>query len=390
MPQDFGTDLLVSIRKDLHRNPEISGKEFSTSKRIYTVLKGFQPDALHTGIGGTGLAAFFKGAQPGPLIMVRSELDALPIKEVNSFEHRSQVSGVSHKCGHDGHMAIVTGVARYFSKNRPEKGEVMVLFQPSEETGEGAGRVVADPFFKERRPDAAIALHNLPGYPLNRVVLRNGVFASASKGMIVRLHGKTSHAAEPQKGLTPSMAVSDIIRDLSYLENEPVFRSFVLLTIIHVRVGEIAFGTTPGEAVVMATLRAYDNNEMDMLADKAVDIVQRNSRLHGLRCDVSWTEEFLATENDIQINNIVEQVAQKNGFDVTHMQRPFKWSEDFSYFTREIPGVLFGLGAGENHPELHNPDYDFPDELIESGVKMFTGICEQLLTESVKWQKLLS
>ncbi len=390
MPEKPGVESLVAIRKKLHARPELSGKEHFTSRYIENILEELQPDSLSKNIGGQGVAAIFKGREPGPRIMVRSELDALPIKESNNFEHRSKVDGVSHKCGHDGHMAIAIGVARYFSINRPSKGELMVLFQPSEENGEGAGKVMSDPFMNENRPDFVLALHNLPGYPLNRVVLRNGVFASASKGMIVRLKGKTSHAAEPENGLSPAMAVSDIIRELMLLQNEPIFRSFVLLTIIHVRIGEIAFGTTPGEAVVMATLRAFENNEMELLSEKAVDIVERNARLYGLRCDISWTEEFYATENDVRINKVVEDVAEKNDLKVTHLQKPFKWSEDFSCFTREIPGVLFGLGAGENHPELHNPDYDFPDELIEAGVKMFTGTFEKLLIKSFKWQKLLS
>ncbi len=390
MPEKLGVGSLVSLRRELHSLPELSGREYKTSAHIARILKEFNPDLLQKNIGGTGVAALFRGKEKGPLIMVRSELDALPIQEVNSFKHRSGIEGVSHKCGHDGHMSIVVGVAHYFSGKRPSRGGVMVLFQPSEENGEGAQRVMEDPFMKEMRPDYVLALHNLPGYPVNRVVLRNGVFASASKGLIVRLKGKTAHAAEPENGLSPAMAVSDIIRELMLLQNDPIFRSFVLLTIIHVRIGEIAFGTTPGEAVVMATLRAFENKEMDLLSEKAVDVVERNARLYGLRCDVSWTEEFFATENDIRINKVVENIAQKNGFGITHLKKPFKWSEDFSCFTRELPGVLFGLGAGEDHPELHNPDYDFPDELIETGVTMFTGVCEQMLIKSSKWQKLLS
>lgn len=390
MPEELGVDSLVSLRKELHAGPELSGREHKTSGRIAGILEELNPDILRENIGGTGVAALFRGEEKGPLIMVRSELDALPIQEVNDFEYRSVIDGVSHKCGHDGHMAIAVGVARYFSKNRPGRGGIMVLFQPSEENGEGAQRVMEDPFMKEMRPDFVLALHNLPGYPVNRIVLSNEVFASASKGLIVRLNGKTAHAAEPEKGLSPAMAVSDIIRELMQLQNEPIFRSFVLLTIIHVRIGEIAFGTTPDKAVVMATLRAFDNNEMELLSEKAVDIVEQNARHYGLRCDVSWTEEFLATENDMRVNKVVENVAHRKGYDVSHLKQPFKWSEDFSCFTREIPGALFGLGAGENHPELHNPDYDFPDELIETGVTMFTGVCEQMLIKSFEWQKLPS
>jgi amidohydrolase len=267
-------ELLVNLRKELHKFPELSGYEEMTSIRISRFLKELEPDEIIGNIGGKGLAASFRGNSTEPRVMIRAELDALPINESNDFDYRSTVSGVSHKCGHDGHMAIAAGVAKNFATERPAKGEMIVLYQPSEENGRGAYEVVNDPLFDSIQPDYILALHNLPGFERNEIILRDGVFAMASVGMIINLAGRTSHAAEPENGISPTKAVSRILNELPVLADRKEFRHFTLATIIHVKIGEVAFGTNPGEAVVMATLRAYDNVEMEKLTGMAEKLVK--------------------------------------------------------------------------------------------------------------------
>ena len=370
---------LIALRKELHKFPELSGYEEVTSQRISSFLEKLKPDQIMNNIGGYGVAARFKGEIPGPRVMIRAEMDALPINESNSSDHNSTVSGVSHSCGHDGHMAIAAGVASCFAATRPERGELVVLFQPSEENGKGAFKVLNDVQFSSVMPDYILALHNLPGFALNEIVLRDGVFSMASVGMITELKGKTSHAAEPENGVSPSKAVARIIMDLPGLPERSEFRHFALATIIHTRIGEIAFGTTPGDAVVMATLRAYDNDEMEQMVVLAEELVRQIAESEGLAVSVEWTEKFPATLNDRLLNEIAVEKGEEMGLKINHIKDAFKWSEDFGWFTHKFKGLLFGIGAGKGHPELHNPDYDFPDEISETGIGLLTSVSRELL-----------
>jgi len=374
METTYNRSQLIRLRRKLHQYPELSGNEYQTARIIREALEEAAPDRIVEHLGGAGLAAVYEGSKPGPTLLFRCDLDALPIDEVNTFEYKSEYPGVAHKCGHDGHMTIITGLAMAISANRPEEGRVVLLYQPSEENGQGAARVLEDNKFDALRPDYVFALHNLPGFPTGAVVLRKGTFAAASKGMINRLYGKTAHAGEPENGLTPAPAMAGIIQQLTALADDDAFEDFTLTTIIHARLGEIAFGTTPGYAEVMATLRTYSNADMDKLTRQSMDVVERMAHSYGLKSEISWTEEFPATVNNSQVVDLIEQVARENQQQVIHIEEPLRWSEDFSNFTLKYPGALFGLGSGEKTPQLHNPDYDFPEEIIDRGIEIFYGI----------------
>lgn len=371
---------LIAFRKYLHKYPELSKKEYKTAKKIKEFLNRNHPDELIEGLGGTGLAAVFNGKEEGKTVLVRADIDALPIAEINDFEHKSVFPDVGHKCGHDGHTTILIGLATVLHKNSPEKGRVVLLFQPSEETGEGADMVLRDPKFSRLEPDFVFALHNLPGYETSSIVIRDGHFAAASKGMTVKLFGRTSHAANPELGITPSLAVAEIIQKLSALStSREGFKDFKLITIIHTRIGEIAFGTTPGYAEVRATLRSFRNDDMEVLTNQAIEIIEKASDNYGLTEEISWQEEFPATINSNDCVNLLREVADENQFNIVEPEQPFRWSEDFGYFTLKYPGALFGLGSGKNHPSLHNPDYDFPDEIIPTAITVFDGVLRKLL-----------
>jgi amidohydrolase len=368
---------LTKLRRELHKNPELSGKEKETAKRVKSFLKKHKPDKIVEDIGGHGIAAVFQGNTDGPSVLFRCDLDALPISETNTFNYKSKNKGVAHKCGHDGHMTIITGLAQAIANNRPQKGRVILLYQPSEENGMGAGYVLEDPKFESIKPDFVYALHNLPGFPKKSIITNHSIFASASKGMIIRLHGKTSHAGEPENGNSPAIAMADLVKELTYLPNKEDFKSFTLITVIHARLGEIAFGTTPGYAEVMATLRAHTNEDMEKLSEKAMELVEYHTKVNNLKYETEWTEEFLATENNNNAVNIVQKAGEANELNIIKRNEPFRWSEDFSRFTKDYPGALFGLGAGEETPQLHNPDYDFPEEIIETGIKVFYEIYKE-------------
>lgn len=371
---------LLELRKQIHHNPELANKEFNTAKRLIEFIKKFKPDKIIENIGGTGIAFLFESGNPGPTVMFRSELDALPIFEINTFDYKSKNVGVSHKCGHDGHMVMVAGIAESLLNARPSIGRVILLYQPAEETGEGAFSVVSDPEFKKLKPDYIFALHNLPGFKKGKIIIRENTFAAASKGIIIRLEGKTSHAAEPENGLSPAIAISDLIKHLNNLpSNLKELNDFALLTIIHVQLGEAAFGTSPGTAVLMGTLRAFNNDDMKLLSDEAINIANEISEREKLKIDISWTEEFPATVNNSECVKIIQDSIKAYNFEFETVSTPFRWSEDFGHFTSSYKGAMFGLGSGERQPDLHNPDYDFPDEIIKFGVKTFEEIYKLIL-----------
>lgn len=366
------------LRRELHRCPEVSGKEYRTSEKLYARLKACQPDALIQ-FSNLGIAAIFQGAQPGKTVLVRGDFDALPIQETNSFDHRSVVPGVSHKCGHDGHAAVLYALARYWSVQRPANGTAILLFQPAEENGEGAKGVLADPQFADLQPDFAVAFHNLPGYPLHQVVIREGAFTAAAHSIIVKLHGKTAHAAEPELGLNPALAMAEITQRLHALQVSNLDRpDFRLVTPVFSTMGERSYGVSAGYGEVHFTLRAWDNAVMAKLEQDCVSEISAVAKAYGLTPEMGWTEHFFANQNQVKVVNAIRAAAQENKLNLKERLTPFKWGEDFGVFTEKFPGAMFGVGAGMEHPALHHPDYDFPDEIIGTAVQLFVSIYSQL------------
>ena len=365
---------IIALRHTLHQHPELSNHEVKTSALIHDFINDYQPDDIIK-LSKTGIAFVFNGKEKGETILFRAELDALPIKEINNIKHSSVNANISHVCGHDGHMAILAGLAQKIAGNRPAKGRVVLLFQPAEEIEQGARDVVNDPNFVQIEPHYVFALHNIPGFDLNTVLIKNGTFASASKGMTVKLYGKTSHAAEPENGISPANAIAGIITALNELVGRKhLFKDLSMLTYIHILMGEISFGTSPGYAEMRITLRAYENDDMNLLTGKAENIINEISKSEKLRNEISYSEIFPATVNNDECIRFLEQSATENDLKIEYIKSPFKWSEDFAYYSGKYRSVLFGLGAGIHHAQLHNPDYDFPDDLIETGIDLFYRI----------------
>ena len=273
-------------------------------------------------------------------------------------------------------MAILTAVAQYYSNNRPKAGRVILLFQPAEETGEGAKKILEDKASEQLKPDFVFALHNAPKYPLGEVLIKTGTICCASRGMIIRLTGKTAHAAQPETGNSPVKAVYQLLplfEQLPMLINSQ--SDFTFATIVGVKIGEKAFGTSPSDAEIYVTLRSEHDIEMKRLVDIVNEKITSLSIAHKLTYSIEYEDVFDATVNHEKAVEIITHAL--NDEPVNHLTRPFRWSEDFGQFTRLHCGALFGLGAGENTPALHNPDYDFPDQLIETGSRYFIKIIEQ-------------
>ncbi|MFH1810755.1 MAG: amidohydrolase [Pseudomonadota bacterium] len=371
---------IAEFRHTLHACAEPSGDERRTAGLVRTFLQQHPPDSVVEGLSGHGLAAVYKGRAKGPSVLLRAELDALPIAEQLDLPHASTSPGLAHKCGHDGHMAVLAAVARVLSRRRPDRGRAILLFQPAEETGAGAAQVLADPRWAALAPDWAFALHNLPGFALGQVIVRRGAFASASRGFIVELEGSSSHAAEPERGRSPALAMAQLIQSLSALPQDlTALHEGAKATVIHARLGDVAFGTTPGRATVMATLRSHDDTLMTRLVARCEQLARGTAATYGLGVRTSWTEVFPATHNHDAAQALVLGAARELQLDVFEPAQPFAWSEDFGHITAAHRGCLFGLGAGVDHPALHSPGYDFPDALISTGAAMLERVVRQIL-----------
>ncbi|WP_210878403.1 amidohydrolase [Roseovarius autotrophicus] len=371
---------LTAFRHALHETPELSGEEAGTAQRIKAALTGLAPDTLLTGLGGHGVAAVFAGPTPGPTVLFRCELDALPIEERNTLPHRSRNPGKGHLCGHDGHMAILLGLGRMLSRRRPARGRAVLLFQPAEETGAGAAAVLSDPQFETVSPDYAFSLHNMPGLPLGHVGLAPGPVNCASRGMAVTLTGKSAHASEPENGTSPMAAIAHLMPALTALSHgTPATPDFTLATVTHAQMGAPAFGIAPGEARLYVTLRTLTDDRMATLCTSAEAIIRDTAAAQGLGHDIAWHDIFAHCENHPEATRIIARALDT--LDLAHDKRglPMRASEDFGRFGHRARAAMLFLGAGGNHAALHNPDYDFPDALLPLGAGIFHRIARDLL-----------
>lgn len=371
---------LKQLRRELHQYPEVSGNEINTAIRIQNFLNKYSPTQILTNVGGTGILAIYEGKESGKTIVFRCELDALPIQEINTFNHKSVTENVSHKCGHDGHMAILCGFAKFLSENPLQKGKVVLLFQPAEENGKGAKAIYETKILEKIQPDYVYALHNLPGYPLHQLVVKNNTFTCAVNSIIIKLLGKTSHAGEPEKGHNPAMAISEIIKAFSEINQTDIHReNYCLITPVHITMGEKAYGISAGYGELHFTVRSDQNSKMKAIEEKLETMAESIALQHQLETNISWTESFKANENNKEAVDFVRKAAQCERLSVLEKEVPFTFGEDFGLLTQYFKGAMFGLGAGESCPALHNPDYDFPDVLIESGVTIFKSITNEIL-----------
>jgi len=365
---------ITKIRQTLHKYPELSGAESDTASFIKGYLERFDADEVISGIGGTGLLGIFNGKDPGAgkTLMIRAELDALAIRETSELPYTSENEGVMHACGHDGHMAMVLGVAKWLKNNRPKTGRVILLFQPAEETGLGAGAMLDDERFKDMHIDRAVALHNLPGYKKNSVYIKEDTFASASVGLKISFRGQSSHAAYPHEGINPALAVSGFIQKLETVkESARLHDRFRVLTVTYIKLGEPAFGINPGLCEMGVTVRAEtDDGITDMIDSVNRELTDVNKTFEG---DVSIEnrEPFSAVVNDTEGVLLLSSITEALDIECVNLQQPFAWSEDFGEFRKKCPITLFGLGAGEEFPALHSEIYNFEDDLIPVGTALF-------------------
>ncbi|WP_424988497.1 amidohydrolase [Microbulbifer sp. S227A] len=371
---------LTSFRRELHKRPELSGEERETARAIAGALRALNPGKILTGLGGHGVAAVFDSGVEGPTVLFRAELDALPIQEISDHPWKSEIDGKGHLCGHDGHMTMLLALGRLLQRQPVARGRVVLMFQPAEEDGSGARAVVADPAYEEIRADWAFAIHIEPGRPFGYVSTKEGLINCASKGLEIRLTGKTAHAADPEDGVSPAQAVARLIPALAGLgQGGRLDDDFRLVTITHVQVGEPSFGVAPGEAVIFATLRTAHDAAMDGIDRDARALARAAAQEAGLTVSFDVCDAFAASINHPEATEVAIAAMDAIGVDNGSYGLPMRASEDFGVFGWGAKAAMLCLGPGEDYAALHNPDYDFPDDLIPVGASIFERIARDLL-----------
>ena len=372
-------DTFYQIRRELHQHPELSGHEARTARFVEDKLQAFHPTKVIRHVGGHGLLVEYFFSEDGPTVLFRADMDAVAVQEPDDIPHHSQTPGVAHKCGHDGHTTILLRFARMLSERPLPKGRVLLLFQPAEENGSGSKAVLDTKVLDYYKIDKAFALHNIPGYPASAVLCKEDSFTCAVVSVSITLTGKTSHAAEPQKGISPIPATLNIVDELLRWNNTDIQSDdYFLSTIVEIHVGEDAYGVSAGNSVIRATLRAKTDKLLHQHAQQLKELVATEcKRTPDLQHEMEWLEPFSANENDPQSVGMIKNAALRNNLPYIELQTPFSWGEDFGLFMQQYKGAIFGLGSGENCAPLHSPQYDFPDEVIETGATLFYTIAEE-------------
>lgn len=347
-------DDLKGIRERLHAIPEYSHKEEKTAGVVLEYLTKTEPDRLFRNIGGYGIIAEYCGNRPGPSKMFRCELDAIDTD-----------SGCKHLCGHDGHMAIILGLAQKLHENRDFAGRVYLLFQPAEEIGEGAALMVKEMKDLDIKFDYVFSLHNNPNYDLNRVVIHRGTYAAASVGMELRFTGESSHAAYPEQAKSPTDAIFSLISEIKRLNStKDMFYGFVLSTVVNVEIGEANYGVTPGDGVLRLTLRGFKDAGLVKLCSIVEELAISFAKRDNLDLKITYHDRFPATVNTDMANNMVVKAAESTGHKIVYVDEPGRGSDDFCHFTTGVQASYFDIGNGIGTPDIHRPEYRFSDEIL--------------------------
>lgn len=370
----------IQLRHELHRHPELSGNEANTHNTIVSFLERLKPTKLFTNVGGYGVVALFSKDGAKTTIAFRADIDALPINETLPIPYCSDTKNVAHKCGHDGHTTILLRFAEKISQN-PPSCNVVLIFQPEEETGKGAKKIMQTGLLQSLHIDMVFGFHNIPQQPNRMIVVRHNTFAAASAGFVAKLKGRQTHAAHPENGINPGLAVAEIIEKFDiYSRSHCKPECFQQSTLIYTRLGEVALGTSAGDAEIIFTLRAFSNKDMAEILHFASSTLSEIGSKYHLETSYEIQEDFPAVENDNELTDFMTNTAIANGYETTEPDTPFRWSEDFSQYLTEFRGAFFGIGSGLETKELHHPDYDFPDRIIEPASDFLLHIAHSINT----------
>lgn len=376
---------ITAIRRDLHAHPELNYRECRTAQLVSELLTALDFE-VRTQVGSTGVVGLLRGGKPGKVVALRADMDALPIQEESGVSHASQVPGLMHACGHDGHTACLLGVARVLANHRKQlRGAVKFIFQPAEEAGAGAERMIAEGVLENPEVEGIFALHSWPDLPPGTIGVKYGVMMASTDLFRVAVTGKGAHGAKPHEGLDPIVAGANVIVQLQSIvsrQRDPV--DPVVLTVGKVH-GGTAPNVIPDRVEMEGTLRTLSERTREAMVTALRRVASRTCEAHGARAHVRVIPGYPVTVNDDGIVTFVAEVARDllGEAAVETLTAPSMGGEDFSYYLQRVPGCMFRLGIGEASGHLHSPKFDFNDEALQPGILLLSGLAMEFLS---RWQ----
>jgi amidohydrolase len=376
---------LRDIRRDIHAHPELAFEESRTSALVVESLNSWGIET-HTGLAKTGVVGVVKGKKSGgKSIGLRADMDCLPMHESNSFSHKSKNAGRMHACGHDGHTTMLLGAARYLAETRNFDGTAYLIFQPAEEGGGGGQVMVKEGLFRRFPADEIYALHNYPGIAPGKIAVRPGPMMAATDEVKISVRGTGGHGAFPHLSVDPVVAAAHIVTALQTIASrnvEPV--DALVVSICSMATSQIgAFNVIPEAVQLIGTVRTFRPQTRDLAEKRVREIAAKVAEAFGARAEVEYARGYPATVNSVRESEFAARVGARvfgQGNVITDYA-PVMGGEDFSYMLLERPGayVFLGQGGGPHNCFLHNPNYDFNDEVIPLGAGYLAALVEDAL-----------
>ena len=388
---------IAAVRRDIHAHPELCFEEVRTAEVVAAKLTEWGIP-VHRGMGTTGVVGIVHGRDGGACgraIGLRADMDALPMQEHNHFAHASQHAGKMHACGHDGHTAMLLAAAQHFSKHRNFDGTVYLIFQPAEEGGGGAREMIKDGLFEQFPVEAVFSMHNWPGMPVGSFAASAGPVMASSNEFHIVIRGKGSHAALPHNGIDPVPVACQMVQAFQTIisrNKKPVDAGVISVTMIHT--GE-ATNVVPDSCEIQGTVRTFTYEVLDLIERRMQEIAEHTCAAFGASCEFQFRRNYPPTVNHPAETAFVREVlAGIVGADQVLVQEPTMGAEDFAYMLQARPGCYIFIANGEGaHREighgggpctLHNPSYDFNDDLIPLGATYWVRLAEQWLSQPRK------
>ncbi len=380
---------IAAIRRDIHAHPELCFQEQRTADLVAQKLTEWGIP-IHRGLGTTGVVGIVKNGTSNRAIGLRADMDALPMQEFNTFGHASQYSGKMHGCGHDGHTAMLLAAGQHFAKQRNFDGTVYLIFQPAEEGGGGAREMIKDGLFDKFPMDAVFGMHNWPGFAVGTFAVSSGPVMASSNEFKITIRGKGAHAAAPHNGLDPVPVACQLVQSFQTIisrNKKPIDAGVISVTMVHA--GE-ATNVIPDSCELQGTVRTFSVEVLDMIERRMRSIVEHTCEAFDMRCEFDFSRNYPPTINSASETEFARQVMQSIvGADNVVVQEQVMGAEDFSYMLQAKPGCYCfiangdgthrDMGHGEGPCMLHNPSYDFNDDLIPLGATYWVRLAEEWL-----------
>lgn len=375
---------LQALRRDLHAHPELAFGESRTSTRVAEKLAEWGVE-VHRGLARTGVVGVIRGKAGSRAVGLRADMDCLPVEEANGFAHKSQHAGRMHACGHDGHTAMLLGAARYLAETRNFSGTAFVIFQPAEESGGGGNVMVQEGLFRRFPADEIYALHNWPGLPPGKMAVRAGPVMAATDEVRITLRGRGGHAALPHLAVDPVVAAAQVIVALQTIASRNVNPvDAVVVSLCSMQTSQVgAFNIIPDSVTLAGTVRTFRAQTRDLAERRVKEIAAKVAEALGASAELDYRRGYPPTVNSAREAEFAARVGRRvfgEGNVVTDHE-PTMGGEDFSYMLQERPGayVFLGQGGQEHGCFLHNPRYDFNDEVIPLGAGYLAALVEEAL-----------